>query len=53
LLEQAPDARAYRKWLTLIPVFVVSAIVVALVLWAVFIGVEFALNSAADVHAGR
>lgn len=53
LLEQSPDARAYRKWLTLLPVFVISAVVVALVLWAVFIGVEFALNSAADVHAGR
>ena len=53
LLEQTPDERAYRKWLTLLPVFIISAIAVALVLWAVFIGVDFALRSLADVHAGR
>jgi len=52
LLEQAPDARAYRKWLTMVPVFIVSAIVVGLVFWAVFMGIDFALNSAADIHSG-
>ena len=51
LLEQSPDERAYRKWVTLLPVFIVSAIAVALVLWGAFIGIDFALNSAADVRA--
>jgi hypothetical protein len=52
LLEQAPDVRAYRKWLTLLPVFFVSAIVVGLVIWGVCMGIDFALNSAADIHSG-
>ena len=50
LLEQAPDRRSYRKWLRLLPVFIVSAIVVGLVLWGVIMGIDFALNSAADIH---
>lgn len=50
LLEQTREARASRKWLTLLPVFLISAAVVALVLWAIIIGVDFALNSAADIH---
>ena len=50
LLEQTPDERAYRKWLTMLPVFLISAAVVALVLWGVFMAVDFALNSAADIH---
>jgi hypothetical protein len=53
LLEPTSDERAYRKWLTLLPVFLISAIALALVLWAVFIGVDFAMRSLADVHAGR
>ena len=50
LLEHTREARASRKWLTLLPVFFVSAVVVALVLWGVFMAVDFALNSAADIH---
>ena len=53
LLEQTPDARAYRKWLSLLPVFVISAVVVALVLWGIFMAADFALNSAANVHANH
>ncbi len=51
LLEQTPDERAYRKWLTLLPVFIISAIVVGLVLWGAIVGIDYALNSAADVRA--
>jgi hypothetical protein len=53
LLEQTPDRRAYRKWLTLLPVLFISAVVVALVLWGMFMAADFALNSAAGVHANR
>jgi hypothetical protein len=51
LLEQSPDVRAYRKWLSLLPVFIISAIVVGLVLWGVFVAADFALSAAADTRA--
>lgn len=51
LLEQTPDGRAYRKWLTLLPVLVISAIVVGLVLWGVFVAADFVLSAAADTRA--
>ena len=51
LLELSPDERAYRKWLTLLPVLIISAIAVGLVLWGVFVAADFVLNSAADVRA--
>ncbi len=53
LLEHTSDGRPYRRWLSLLPVFLISAVVVALVLWGVFIAVDFALNSAAGVHTNR
>jgi hypothetical protein len=53
MLQQSPDGHPYRKWLTLLPVFFISAVVVALVLWGVFIAADFALNSAASVHANH
>jgi hypothetical protein len=53
LLEQAPDGHAYRKWLTLLPVFFISAVVVALVLWGIFMAADFALTSAAGAHANH
>jgi hypothetical protein len=53
LLEQSPDARSDRKRLTLVTVFLISAAVVALVLWGMFMAADFALRSAADVYANR
>ncbi len=50
LLQPAPDQTSYRKWLRLLPVFLVSAIAVGLVLWGVFIAADLILNGAADVH---
>jgi hypothetical protein len=51
LLRHTPQERAYRKWLTLLPVLVISVIAVGLVLWGVFFAVDFTLNSMADVRS--
>jgi hypothetical protein len=50
LLEQAREARASRKWLTLLPVIFISAVVVAVVLFGIVMGADYLLNSAADIH---
>ena len=50
LLEQTRDARASRKWVSLVPLLLLGALVVAIVLFGIVMGADYLLNSAADIH---
>ena len=50
LLEHTREAGAGRKWATLLPLILLSALVVAVVLFGIVMGADYLLNSAADIH---